>query len=231
MTGSRIGLAATVILVAGCVTAGSLTARPGAGSPGPPSPMPTAMPVPSPAASTPCGTRSENFDWAPFTIANLAASGDIFVMGVATGFEPGVFNTADGRPPRGFFERWGGWPNGQENGHIFTPVLIRVDRVLAGDIATDVLRAFIEGGSVGCWTVRQSGAPHVNLGERYVFVLGSHHDADGKIIRGEHRVSFAWLIDPDDVVSPFGGVFNDFEPITLEALAKLVTEAAPTPAP
>ena len=224
--GTRVGaIAATVALVAGCVAAGALTAPPGASSPVSSSPEPTATSVPSPAAWGSCGSASEWVDYAPYTIASLAADGHIFVEGVATAFEPGVFNTADGKPPRGFFMRPDKVTDRQDNGHIYTPVVIQVKQVLAGDVKPGTLRAFIEGGTVGCWTVRLSGAPVVNLNERYVFILRGYHDADGKVVPGQHQVIFALPIDANDEV------WADEGPMSLATLAQLAAKASPTPAP
>lgn len=235
-TGTRVGaIAATIALVAGCVAAGSLTAPPDASSPAPSSPAPTATSAPSPAAWGDCGTVNWAVEIAPYTIASLAADGSILVEGVATKLQPAVFNTADGQPPRGFFMLPGTVPNAQKNGQIYTPVVIEVEQVLAGDVKPGTLRAFIEGGTVGCWTVNLSGAPVISLDERYVFILWGYHDADGKAIPGQYKVTFAWPIDANDVVQQggtdiFGNPANE-GPMALAKLAQLAARAASTPAP
>lgn len=228
------GIAVTLALMAGCVAAGGLTAPPDTSSPDPSSPAPEATPVPSPAASGTCGTRNWSIEYAPYTIASLAAGGDILVEGVATLFEPGVFNTADGKPPRGYFARHGTVPDAQEYGEIYTPVVIEVERVFAGDVRPGALRAYIEGGTLGCWTVTVD-APRVELKTRYVFDLKEYRDADGKVVPEQHRVYLALPIDANDVVQQggtdvFGNPANE-GPMSLATLAQLVAKASPTSAP
>lgn len=231
----RVGrLAATVAAVAGCVAAGALTAPPEASSPGPSSPPPTATSVPSAASSGNCGTAHWSIEYAPYTIAGLAVNGDILAAGVATAFEPGVFNTADGKKPRGFFARHGTVPDAQEYGEIYTPVMIEVERVFAGEVRTGALRAYVEGGTLGCWTVTVD-APRVELKTRYVFALREYRDADGKVVAGQHRVFLALPIDANDVVQQggtdvFGNPANE-GPMSLATLAQLAAKASPTPAP
>jgi len=111
----------TVALVASCVAPGALTAPPDFTSPGPSSPTPTATLIASPTAAGNCGTRSWSVEYAPYTIGGLAANGDILVAGVATRFEPAVFNTTDGKPPRGLFVRYGTVPDAQEYEHLAWP--------------------------------------------------------------------------------------------------------------
>lgn len=224
------GLIATALLLAGCVGPGALTAPPGAESSGtasadPASQAATPPPVSSPTAFGNCGTATEWVDYAPYTIASLAAGGHVFVQGVATGYEPGLFNTTDGKPPRGWFMRHGAVPDTQENGHIYTPVVLRVDQVFAGDVKAGSLRAFIEGGTVGCWTVRLSGAPTINLNEPYVLALRTYFLADGTGIPGQYYVVFSWPIDAEGVVQTPEG------PMSLAALAQVVAKAAPAPSP
>lgn len=227
-------IAVTLSLVAGCVGAGGLTAPPSISTPGPSSPAPEATPVTSPAASGNCGTRNWSIEYAPYTIAGLASEGDILFEGVATELQPAVFNTVDGKPPRGFFAQHGTVPNAQEYGEIYTPFVLQVERVFAGDVKSGELRAFVEGGTLGCWTVTVD-APRVKLKTRYVFVLTDYSDADGKIVPGQHRVFLALPIDENDVVQQggtdvFGNPANE-GPMPLAALAQRAAEAAPTPAP
>ena len=234
-TATRVGgIGVTVALMAGCVAAGSLTAPPDASSPGPPSPTRTATSVPSPIASANCGTANWSIEYAPYTIAGLAANGDILVAGVATALEPAVFNTADGKPPRGFFARHDAVPDAQEYVEIFTPVVIEVERVFAGDVKPGTLRADVEGGTLGCWTVTVD-APRVELKTRYVFDLKDYGDADGKVVPGQHKVFLALPIDANDVVQQggidvFGNPANE-GPMSLATLAQLAAKAASTPAP
>ena len=228
------GIAATVALLASCVAAGGVTAPPNASSPVPSSPEPAATSVPSPAASGNCGTVHWSIEYAPYTIAGLAANGDILVAGVATAFEPAVFNTADGKPPRGFFARHGTVPDAQEYGEIYTPVVIEVERVFAGDVKPGALRTYVEGGTLGCWTVTVD-APRFELEKRYVFDLNNYRDADGKVVPGEHKVFLALPIDANDVVQQggtdiFGNPANE-GPMSLATLAQLAAKASSTPAP
>jgi hypothetical protein len=213
-----VAVAATLLLVAGCVTAGGLTAPPKASSPSGASPSAIAPEVN-------CGTSSQWVDYAPYTIASLAASGKVFVVGEVKAIEPAIFNTADGKKPRGFFAKPGTVANAQPNGKIFTPVVVLVDQVLRGETTPGVVRVLIEGGTIGCYTVRVDVAPVVERGGRYVLILEDGLDADGKKLLDLQQMMFAWPVDANDVVQTAEG------PMLLASLAAIVAQASPTPAP
>jgi hypothetical protein len=208
------GMAATLVLVAGCVTAGGLTAPPDASSAGSASPAAIDTAVSSPSAADDCGTADLAAGTsAPYTIASLAAGGRVFVVGEVKAIEPAIFNTVDGKKPPGWGANW----------KIFTPVVLQVEQVLRGETKPGAVRVLIEGGAVGCYTMTVDVAPHVELQKRYVFILNETFDANGKKLPDLQVMWFAWPVNATDVVQTAKG------PMPLASLALVVAQASPTP--
>lgn len=196
-------LACASILTAGCV------AQPGAlGSPD----LSSVPSLSSPAASDTlttddCGVNNWNVDYAPFSIASLAQAGATFVVGRLVSIEPGVYNTEDGKKPRGFPHAYG-ITDAQRNGSIYTPLNVNVDEVLAGAVKPGAIKALVEGGTIGCYTVNVSVAPNVDKKSTYVFVLVSANNADGKTWKDQLEVKLAWLVDSGNMVATSEGTMS-----------------------
>ena len=211
-------IVAALLLVAGCVTTGSVSV-PVDSSPGSSS-RPSTGSSADPSAS--CGSANISVDYAPYTVASLANLGWSFAEATVTSFEPAVFNTADGAPPSGFMVK----PAPGElhsDGKIFTPVNVQVDRVIDGRTKPNVDRFLIEGGTVGCYTTRVDVSPHVLRGGGYIFVLADAMDASGKTVLVSQEAKFAWPVDDSGMVATPDG------PESIEALARIVATASPSP--
>ena len=166
-----------------------------------------------------CGSYRWSVEYAPYSVETLAQNG-VFVLGHMTAVEAAVFNTSDGAVPIGFPRpALDAVASPQPNGKVLTPVTLSVDRVLQGEIGSGGIRAFVEGGTVGCITVEIAGAPKIDQKAQYVFVLGAAFDADGKRMPDVWSLPFAWPVDDADVVQTVDG------PMTLDDLTRLL--AAP----
>jgi hypothetical protein len=206
------GIAATLVLVAGCVSAGGLTAPPEASSS-----SAIATPIASASDGNCFGVSVAAGTSAPYTIASLAAEGKVFVVGEVTAIEPAMFNTADGKKPPG----WGA--RSSVSAKIVTPVVLQVEQVLRGEIRPGEIRVLIWGGTVGCWTMTVDVAPRVELGQRYVFILTQALDANGKNLLDLQEMKFAWTVDSNDVVQ------THERQMSVASLAAILAQASPAP--
>jgi hypothetical protein len=214
-------LCATLFLVGGCVAAGSITATPNL-SPGSSTPTPPSQPTLDPTDG--CGTGNLWVDYAPYTTATLASYGWSFVVADVKSTEPAIFNTADGKKPRGFMAKpVAGTPG--SNGKIYTPVVVQVDRAISGQTKPGANRFLIEGGTIGCYTTRLDVSPNVEKGARYVFIVTAAQDADGKKLLDLQEAKFAWPVDANGVVQTVDG------PQSIDALAHTVAQTAVAPSP
>lgn len=217
------GICATLILLAGCVTAGSVSAPPDAStelSAPPESTSPSTAPTSDPTGN--CGSANISVDYVPYSVTSLANSGWTFAEAVVTSFEPAVFNTVDGTTPSGFMVKPApGEPH--SDGKIFTPVDVQVDLVISGRTKPSVDRFLIEGGTVGCYTTRVDVSPVVQKGARYVFVLADALDATGKSILDSQEAKFAWPVDDSGTVATPDG------PESIDSLSGIVAKASPVP--
>jgi hypothetical protein len=192
------------LLTAGCV------AEPGSiGSPNPSSLPPLSSPAASDALASAddCGVSNWSVDYAPFSITSLAQAGAVFVVGRLVSIEPPVYNTEDGKKPRGFPHAYG-ITDSQRNGSIYTPLNVNVDEVLAGAVKPGAIKALVEGGTIGCYTVNFSVAPNVDKKSTYVFVLVSANNADGKTWKDQLEVKLAWLVDSGNIVATSEGTMS-----------------------
>lgn len=84
---------------------------------------------------------------------------------------------------------------------IYTPFSVEVDQVVRGDATVGPMQVAVEGGNVGCSTLRvYYGAPIIEPGNRYVFFL------EEPIGTASARTYWdAWPIDPSGVVATVGG--------------------------
>jgi hypothetical protein len=221
---SRVaGLCASLILVAGCVSAGSLTPPPdGSAVPSGQTQSPTPTIQPSAAATDGCGTSNLWVDYAPYTTSTLASYGWGFVVADVKAIEPAIFNTEDGKKPRGFGAKRDP-SNPDFNGKIFTPVAVQVDQVISGRAKPGANRFLIEGGTIGCYTTTVDVSPIVEKGSRYVFVLTDAKDAKGQKLLDLQEAKFAWPVDASGVVQTPDG------PNTLDWLAQTVAKASASP--
>ena len=121
-----------------------------------------------------CGLSNQFIDYLPYDLATLAGYGWQFALGRVDDIQPAVYNTEDGSPPS----------DRQPEGMILTPVVIGVETVLRGVAQPGAVRVLVEGGTIGCYTIRVDQAPRVAKGERAVFVLSPARNADGKPLGG-----------------------------------------------
>lgn len=215
---------ATVLLLTGCETAGSISVPPDA-SVGETTLTPSSAPSPSTVASTDgCGSANISVDYAPFTTSTLAGYGWGFAVGTVTSIEPAIFNTPDGSMPTGFMVKPGlGKP--RANGKIYTPIDVQVDQAISGPMKPGVDRVLIEGGTVGCYTTRVDVSPVVEKGARYVFVVTDAQDSGGTSLLGLQEAKFAWPVDAVGTVETVDG------PMTLDQLGQVVAKAPVAPKP
>jgi hypothetical protein len=219
--GSSLALAfvlATALVVSGCVTAGGIASPLG-------SVDPAASSVPPPSASIDqnCGSIRWSVEYAPYSVSSLAQSG-IFVVGRLNTVDSAIFNTADGKRPRGFAKA-GPDSSPQPNGKIFTPVVVKVDEVLSGDVKAGAVRALVEGGTVGCVTELVDNGPTVVKKGLYVFVLGAAFDADAKVLPNALEMKLAWPIDDNGIVQTVDG------PMSLDSLRAAIRQGVKGPVP
>ena len=211
-------MCATMVLLAGCVTAGSSSAPPDVSS------RPSAPILPSPPSTEPtvdatdgCGSTNVSVDYAPYmTTSTLASYGWGFVVATVTSVEPAIFNTTDGARPMG---------SSGSNGKIFTPIDVQVDRVMSGPMKAGSGQILIEGGTVGCYTTRVDMSPIVKKGGRYVFIVTDAQDPTGKSLRSLQEAKFAWPVDASGSVVTIDG------PTSVDSLAKLVAQTPVAPKP
>ncbi len=211
------GLLATAALAAGCVTSGGVTAPPGNSSTG--SPAASASPAASPAATPdaspkPSGNCGEA-DLAaatqnPYTIASLARNDRGFLVGEVNEMGPAVFGLDASSDVTAHWR-------------IFTPVDVRVERVLRGRTETGTAQLVFEGGVVGCHSERNNLAPDLETGKRYVFVTSGYLAQAGIVPADEQDIDFAWEIDASGIVHTSLG------PQSLTSLALVLAEAEPSP--
>jgi hypothetical protein len=194
--GRLIGPVLTVMLAAGCAAATSSAAA-------------TKVPTPSSAQPTPpCLDIGMTADWGPYVIAGVTEEGTLpwyplqsgapdgavdatIVVGVVTGFEAGV---AD--PPGSNDREW----------RVFTPVEVRVEHVIRGEVEPGTIRIFIEGGTAGCLSETVDTAPRVDIATRYLMFLYPSRTSDGA--RHPDRLELtrdAWPVDGQNVVSTPAG--------------------------
>ena len=213
-------------LVAGC-------AAPNISQPGPTSvptvtiaPTPSAAPTASPEPTGSCGSSTIWIDYAPYTTATLAGYGFDFVVADVVGFDPANFNTPDGKRPPGFGTRPSSpQPNPEAETRIYTPVNVLIDHAISGSWSPGPDQFLIEGGTVGCFTIRVDAAPRVNPGSRYVFILNEALDSDGHRPGPEQEVVFAWPADSGGTVTTVDGRMS------IDELTRIVREATPSPSP
>ncbi len=193
------------LVVAGCVTAGSVTAPPEATA------SPTSSEIPTPTASASvdnhtCFSVDVSPEYAQYTIASLTGYGMTFVSGRVTSIEPSIYNTSDGKQPRGF-----GVPHAsdvQSYPMIYTPINVVVDRVMSGKVKPGTNRFLIDGGTIGCVKMEVDTAPFVTGGAEYVFVLTPARDADSHEMGDTQRVHLAWLVDSSGTVPTVDGTMS-----------------------
>jgi hypothetical protein len=170
------------------------------------------------ASATPsagyCGSATISIDYAPYTTATLARYGWEFVVVDVVGFEPGTFNTPDGKAPAGFPKASGAR---DPNLVIYTPIDVQIDQAISGAWNLGRGQFLVEGGIVGCFTMSVYGTPKVEIGARYVFIVSDAPDASGRVLPLPNVV-FAWPVDPNGIVTTVDGLMS------LDDLEKLVTQ-------
>lgn len=176
-----------------------------------------------PGTAGDCQVVSVAAELAPYTIASLAAEGKGFVVGDVKAIQPAIYNTLDGKRPRNFQPQQASAAEPGTMGQILTPVVLQADQILSGDAATGSLRVVVQGGTIGCDSMRVDVAPVVEVGQRYVFVLSDAFDADGLKLPNLSLVRFAWPMGADGVVATPEGA------LPLANLAQTVAKAAPAP--
>jgi hypothetical protein len=195
-----------MVLVAGCVAAGGITAPPATSSRG--STPPTATPDTSPRSSGNCGRADlAAATLNPYTIASLVRYGDGFLVGEVTAIGPAAFGIGS---VGGVASRW----------RILTPVDVQVEQVLQGQTEPGAVRLVFEGGTVGCYTETNNLAPLLAKGTRYVFVVSEFLARDGIVPPDQREIDFAWRIDAAGIVHTSLG------PLSLTSLEVSVAAAS-----
>jgi len=155
-------------------------------------PSPTATATSSATATGFCSSGDLSVDRGPYAIAGMQVPGygfpDMGANKVDVALRTVVVSgTATARGP-GFFA---------EPARVYTPFTVDVDRVIRGDARVDAMRVAVEGGAVGCYTLRVDVAPAIDLGRRYVFFLTDFVGAEP----APRAVWDAWLVDANGLVS------------------------------
>jgi len=210
---------ATAFLLLGCTATVGSTASSDAPLPSTASTSESA----SPGTTEDCKVVSVAAELAPYTITSLAAEGKGFVFGEVKAIQPAIYNTLDGKRPRNFQPQQASAAEPGTLGQILTPVVVQADQILSGDAATGPLSVVVQGGTIGCDSMRVDVAPVVEVGQRYVFVLADAFDADGLKLPNLALVRFAWPVGTDSVVATPEGA------LPLADLAQIVAKAAPAP--
>jgi hypothetical protein len=84
---------------------------------------------------------------------------------------------------------------------VYTPFSVEVDLVIHGDARVEQMHVAVEGGTVGCYTLRvYYGAPLVEPGRRYIFFLGEPVGTESARAYWD-----AWPVDANDVVQTVHG--------------------------
>lgn len=197
------------LLVAGCVTAGSISASP-------------ATPAASPSDEHACFGTGVQRDGGPELVADFVGQGMTFVSGTVVGVGPAFFNTADGTKPR---DMGAAHPtSGQPYPMIYTPIDVTIDRTVTGSLKPGANRLLIEGGKIGCISMEVNTAPTVVKGGRYVFVLTPALDADRKQLGNQFVAYTVFPIDSSGIASTRDGRMS------IDALAtKVAASSKATP--
>jgi hypothetical protein len=209
-----------LFLVVACQFGSMASPSPAASSNPPPAATATGQPdaVTSLAADGGCGTTTYSVEYAPYTTATLAGYGWDFVVADVMAFEPAMFNTADGKAPPGYGIKPVD-PNSNVDARIYTPVLVGIVQTLSGPSMDGAQRFLIEGGTVGCYTVRVDVAPRVAVDSRYVFILTDVRDPAGRNTLGLREAKFAWAVDSKETVSTVDGLRS------IDELTEIVTRS------
>jgi hypothetical protein len=207
---------AATLIAGGCATAGAVTAPPDAS--GSASPTGTAAASPSIDGEHQCFHVDLSKGGGPYTVADLVGRGMGFVSGRVNTTEPGMFNTSDGKKPRGM---GAAHPSADKQPFpmIYTPVDVLVDRVIDGEFTPGANRFLVEGGTIGCISMSVDTAPTVVKGAQYVFVLTRALDADGNGLGNLWTVHGAWAVDATGTADTIEG------PMSLDALAAKVAQS------
>ena len=201
---------ATALIAEGCVTAGAVTAPPDAS--GSASPGATAS-----DEEHRCFAVDLSGEDRASSVADLVGRGMSFVSGRVNAIEPAMFNTSDGKKPRGMGAVHP--TDSQPFPMIYTPVNVLVDRVINGSAKPGTNRFLVEGGTIGCITMKVYAAPTVVKGATYVFILTPAQDADGKRLGDLQAVYEVWHVDAT------GTVDTDDGSMSLDALAAKVAQS------
>lgn len=169
----------------------------------------------------------------PYTTESLAGHGSDFVVVDVVSFEPAIFNTPDGKAPPDFLKQPSSLPpNPTAQTLIYTPVNVVIDDVVNGAWSDGPVQFLIEGGTVpiedstvDCFTARVYGAPRVELGSRYVFVVSEALDSEGQKPLLLSKARFAWPVDSKGIVTTVDG------PMSIDQLTEVVAAAASSPDP
>ena len=206
---------AIAALVAACVTeAGGTTPDPSAS-------YLTTPRATEATASDECGALYVEGTPVPVTIQKLVSQGRALIIGTVTAIEPSMFNTSDGKRPRGFGTMQGGLSN--PSAHIITPVVVLLSKDINSGLKPGSVNAYIKGGTVGCYQEKVSFAPDLAVKNRYVFVLQDGTNADGKHSKDRPEIVYAYPVDADDMVQ------TDQGKISVSDVIKQAESVTPAP--
>jgi hypothetical protein len=206
-------LLASAVVAAGCGAEHQAT--------GSPRTAPAESSSPTAAVSVPCVHADLSVDRGPYVIAGMPVPGygipdmggqkvdvalrTVVVAGTVTARGAAFFAGAS---------------------DVYTPFSVEADQVIHGDARLGRMNVAVEGGTVGCYTLRvYYGAPLIEPGKRYVFFLGEPVGTESA-----RALWDAWLVDADNVVSTDQGSMPLAELVDrIERLAAAQSSASPGP--
>lgn len=191
------------LLVAACLapTAATPAGSPANALPATDPPLRSSAPLTAPAADD-CYSVQGTYEQPPLTVALLARTSKLAVVGSVKGLGTGKFNTNDGGPPADPRVRPGNHPL------VFTPVTIDVAEPIVGDPGTGSLQAAVEGGTFNnCVVYRVAQAPALVAGQKYVLFMNDGRDVDDSPRPDRPTIFAAWAVADDGTVqTPEDGV-------------------------
>jgi hypothetical protein len=127
-SGRAFAIMAAAFAFGGCVTAGAVTAVPNPDG----TATATVRPTPSDSGERQCFDVDLSKEPDQYSVAGLVHEGMTFVAGRVNTVEPAIYNTLDGKVPRGMGAAHP--TDRQVTPMIYTPVVVLVDRVFSGSV-------------------------------------------------------------------------------------------------
>jgi hypothetical protein len=154
-------------------------------------------------------------------IRELVSQSGILVAGRVVSVGPPVYNTPDHRQPDWLAA--GAFSERDQSPVIVKPVEISVERTVTGPVQPGTLAAYVAGGTIGCYSFQDGGAPNLTIGQRYLLDMIAGYDHFSGRSPGASWVINAYTINGNDVVSAEDG------PIPLDDVVELAAHLSPSP--